>query len=163
MVVETMPLQEIKLLDAIVELTAGNKQDIIRELVGVVMAKEGIAAERSEELLAGVMQREALGSTGMGNGVAVPHWKKCPYVTSPVAVFGRHARGVPYGAIDGAASKYFFLLLAPDGVAGSVSPEAHLTFLKSVAKVARDVQATKYLGAARMAAGVWDVLLEHVA
>ena len=85
--------------------------------------------EAREKLLRALREREQLHSTGIGDGVALPHARNAlvGLVDRPVIVFGRQSHGIPFGALDGAPSKLFFLLVAP-GDATSGRAGAHQPF-----------------------------------
>jgi mannitol/fructose-specific phosphotransferase system IIA component (Ntr-type) len=78
-------------------------------------------------------EREQLHSTGIGDGVALPHARNAlvGLVDHPVIIFGRNAQGVQFGAIDGAPSKLFFLLVAP-------TVTEHLAMLARISRLLRD-------------------------
>ena len=78
-----------------------------------------------------LLDREKLGSTGVGDGVAIPHGK-LPGLPALVAVFGRSRQGVEYRAADGKPARLFFALFAPENSAG-----AHLKALSRVSRVFR--------------------------
>jgi len=89
--------------------------------------------ESRKTLHRALQEREQLYSTGIGDGVALPHARNAlvGLVDAPVIVFGRHARGISYGAIDGAPAKLFFLLVAP-------TVTQHLAVLARLSRLLRD-------------------------
>ena len=68
-----------------------------------------------DTLLRALHEREQLHSTGIGDGIALPHARNAlvGLVDQPIIIFGRHNPGIPYGAIDGKPAQLFFLLIAP--------------------------------------------------
>lgn len=78
-----------------------------------------------------LVERERLGSTGIGGGFAIPH-AKIRNLPGLMASFGRAAAGIDFGAIDNQPVRLFFLLLAPEGGAG-----AHLKALARISRVFR--------------------------
>jgi mannitol/fructose-specific phosphotransferase system IIA component (Ntr-type) len=92
------------------------------------------------KLLRALHEREQLHSTGIGDGVALPHARNAlvGLVDKPVIVFGRHAKGIPYGAIDGKPAQLFFLLIAP-------TVTEHLGVLARVSRVLRDAKLRQVL------------------
>jgi PTS system nitrogen regulatory IIA component len=86
-----------------------------------------------QTLLAALLERERLHSTGIGDGLALPHARNAlvGLVERPVIVFGRHPKGIEYGAIDGTPARLFFLLVAP-------SVTSHLAVLARISRVLRD-------------------------
>jgi nitrogen PTS system EIIA component len=107
-------------------LTAGSKPEILRELCeALVVAHPQLQSERLVEVL---KEREKLGSTGIGEGVAIPHGK-LPGLTRLTASFGVSKQGVDFDAIDGKPTQLFFVLLAPENSAG--------LHLKALARISR--------------------------
>ena len=115
-----------------VNITSTDKQGVIRELVkGLVKAGE-IKPSDEEKLVPILMAREALGSTGIGQGVGIPHGKSnC--VRELVGAFGLSRRGVNFDSLDGEAVQIFFLLVAPEDSAGP-----HLKALARISRLLKD-------------------------
>ncbi len=113
-------------------LTGKNRDAVLEELVDVIPEVQTEPGAR-ETLLKALHEREQLHSTGIGDGVALPHARNAlvGLVDRPVIVFGRHAGGVPYGAIDGQPAHLFFLIVAP-------SVTQHLAVLARISRVLRD-------------------------
>jgi PTS system nitrogen regulatory IIA component len=108
------------------DLRQTEKNRVLEELVSHLSAAvEGINAG---ELLAVLREREKLGSTGIGDGVAIPHGK-LKELKKLLAVFGKSTRGVEFNAIDGRPVHLFFLLVAPENSAG--------VHLKALARLSR--------------------------
>jgi nitrogen PTS system EIIA component len=96
-------------------LTGRNKEEILREVAGHLAAQHPeIDADRLVEVL---WERERLGSTAIGDGIAIPHCK-LPGVTTLLAAFGRHVHGVDFQSLDGNPTTLFFLLVAPEDSVG---------------------------------------------
>ena len=114
----------------IAEMTATTKEAAIRELVDSLAKAEGI--KNKEELVKALMNRESLGSTGIGQGVGIPHGKTNS-VKKLVAAFGICHNGVNFDALDGEAVYIFFLLVAPEDSAGP-----HLKGLARISRLLRD-------------------------
>lgn len=113
-------------------LKSTNSEGVLEELVNQIsaIAKQ---PDARQILLRALHEREQLHSTGIGDGVALPHARNAlvGLVERPVVVFGRSASGIPFGAIDGAPSKLFFLLVAP-------TVTEHLSVLARLSRVLRD-------------------------
>lgn len=124
-----MKLSSFFVKEAIVaELQATDRNGVIRELVNSLAACGGIDAKEAPAIARAVIQRENLGSTGFGKGVAVPHVKH-PAVTKMVATLGRSSTGVDFAALDRAPVYTVVLLLSsPD------SPDEHLAAMESIFK-----------------------------
>lgn len=91
------------------------KKEVIEELVEM-LAQKGLIADK-KVTIESLMEREELGSTGVGQGIAIPH-SKTKGVKELVAAFGVSKEGVNFEALDGEPVFIFFLLLAPEGAAG---------------------------------------------
>ncbi len=96
-------------------IKAKNKKEVIEELVEV-LAKKNVILDK-KVTIESLMEREELGSTGVGQGIAIPH-SKTKGVKELVAAFGVCKTGVDFDALDGETVHIFFLLLAPEGAAG---------------------------------------------
>lgn len=99
----------------ILTLGGQRRDEVLRELVEHMAVLSGRPAEQSL-LLAALKEREDLCSTGVGDGVALPHARNAlvGLVDRPVIVFGRKAEGLPFGSIDGSLVRLFFLVVAPN-------------------------------------------------
>ena len=102
-----------------------------------------------EEIL---LERERLGSTGIGEGVAIPHGK-LKGIKSLIACLARSKQGVPFDAQDGNVVSLFFVLLAPEGSAGN-----HLKALARVARLMHNDTFRQQLLAARDAVEIFDIV-----
>ncbi len=107
-------------------LAGSTPAEVLAELCRPVAAATGLDAGR---LLQTLLDREKLGSTGVGDGVAIPHGK-LPGLTGIVAAFGRAPEGVDFRAIDGRPARLFFVLFAPESSAG-----AHLKALARISRI----------------------------
>jgi len=95
-------------------LKSADRDSVLAELVDQIpqLARE---PEARQTLLRALHEREQLHSTGIGDGIALPHARNAlvGLVDEPLMVFGRHATGIPYDAIDKIPARLFFLLVAP--------------------------------------------------
>lgn len=112
------------------DLQAKNKEEVVRELIDL-LAKAGAIKEK-DKLIKTLLSREALGSTGIGQGVGIPHGK-CDGVKELVAAFGLSPRGVNFDSLDGEPVHIFFLLVAPQDSAGP-----HLKALARISRLLKD-------------------------
>lgn len=94
------------------EMTAKGKQEAINELASI-LASAGRLTD-VEKFKKEIMAREELGSTGVGDGIAIPH-AKTDAVKQPSIVFGRSSEGVEYDALDGKPVHLFFMIAATEG------------------------------------------------
>ena len=94
------------------EIAADDKEGVIREMVQALVDVGGIQTEQYESIVRAILNREELGSTGIGRGVAVPHTKH-PSVDRLVGTVAVSAEGVDFDALDGEKVHLFFLLVSP--------------------------------------------------
>src|SRR4051794_36160335 len=108
------------------DLAATDKAGVLGELcAGLARAFPGLTAQKLTETL---LEREKLGSTGIGEGVAIPHGK-LPGIPGLIAAFARSRGGVDFASIDGKPTQLFFVLFAPENSAG--------LHLKALARISR--------------------------
>jgi len=125
----------MKILDAlpreaiIVDLKAIDKKGVLEELV-VPIAK--IAGIEREELVKVLMERERLGSTGIGEGIGIPHGK-IRGLESLILGFGRSQKGVDFDSMDGMPAHIFFLLITPENSTG-----LHLKLLARISRILKN-------------------------
>lgn len=150
-----MRLTEIIAPDAIVaSLRGGTKKLVLQELSERAARVSGLPPR---EIFNALLQRERLGSTGTGSGVALPHakLKKCQRI---FGIFARLEKPVDFESIDGAPVDLVLMLVAPE-LAGA----DHLTALARVARVLRDVAIAAKLRATRDPAALYAVLTQEPA
>ncbi len=94
------------------EFEAKDKKAAIEALLTMMIEKGLVPAEREAEVLQALMEREALTSTGLGYGLAIPH-VRTEAAARIVLVFGRSRKGVEFEALDGNPVNFLFLVLAP--------------------------------------------------
>jgi len=145
-----MPLDDILAADAIFSaLKASNKKQALQELA----AKAAVATGRAErEIFEILMQRERLGSTGIGNGVAIPHGK-LPRLKALVGLFARLEKPIDFEALDGHPVDLIFLLLAPEAAGAD-----HLKALARIARLLRDPAIAAKLRATDDAQTIYELL-----
>jgi fructose-specific phosphotransferase system IIA component len=120
-----------------------NKEEVIRELVGLLVRAGSIRERDVNKLVQILLKRESLGSTGIGQGVAIPHGKS-DCVSRLVAAFGVSRSGVNFDALDGEPVTLFFLLVAPEDSAGP-----HLKALARISRLLKDKHFRDSLRAAK--------------
>jgi PTS system nitrogen regulatory IIA component len=126
-----MRIQDIVSPEAIVDdLRADSKEGVLRELSEVIA--KIVPKLSAESLTAILMERESLGSTGIGDGVAIPHGK-VGGIEHLVAAFGRSRNGVLFDSLDGKPAHLFFLIVAPEYSAGM-----HLKALARISRLLKD-------------------------
>ena len=126
-----MKILDILDIDSVLpELKAGSKKEVIEEMSGVV-ARRNDAVDLNH-LVEVLLEREKLGSTGIGDGVAIPHGK-LPHIDDVSAVFARSLKGVDFDSMDGKKAHLFFLLIAPENSTG-----LHLKALARISRLMKD-------------------------
>jgi len=119
--------------DAIItDIKSAKKEDVIKELVDALINASAIDKKNRTKLIEALMAREALGSTAIGQGVAIPH-AKSDSVDKLVAAFGLSKKGVDFDSLDGEPAYIFFLLVAPQDSAGP-----HLKALARISRLLKD-------------------------
>jgi PTS system nitrogen regulatory IIA component len=121
-------------------LPGGNKRSLMQQLANLSAQRLGIDPAI---VLAGLNEREQLGSTGFGHGVAIPH-AKIEGLESIYGLFVRLGEPIDYKAIDGAPVDLVFLLLSPAGAGAE-----HLKALAAISRVTRDAATLERLRGAR--------------
>jgi mannitol/fructose-specific phosphotransferase system IIA component (Ntr-type) len=94
------------------DLKAKDKKGAVTELVKAIKSCSGCGRVSVAELTNAILEREKLGSTGIGRGVAVPH-AKSRGITKVMGAFGRSKKGIPFDSIDGEPVHLVFLILSP--------------------------------------------------
>jgi nitrogen PTS system EIIA component len=135
-----------------VPLTELTKEGVIRELIELLVAAGKVKDfARSYDA---VLAREALASTGLENGIAVPHAKTTAVADLAVGI-GVAPKGVNFAALDGKPSYLFFMLLAPPDKSGP-----HIEALAEIARMTRSAAFTRALRAAASPDEVMDLFKE---
>lgn len=128
-----MKIMDFLSKDAIItDIRAAKKEGVIEELVDALVSSGNIDKPKRGKLIEALMAREALGSTAIGQGVAIPHGK-CECVEKLVAAFGLSKKGVDFDSLDGDSAYIFFLLVAPMDSAGP-----HLKALARISRLLKD-------------------------
>jgi nitrogen PTS system EIIA component len=127
----TMKITEMLKKEYILEeLKAGSKREALAEMVGL-FAKGNIRSN-PEAMLRVLLEREKLGSTGIGDGIAIPHGKLAD-LDEMVIAFGRSRAGIDFEAMDGKPVHLISLLIAPENSAGQ-----HLKALAKISRMMKD-------------------------
>jgi PTS system nitrogen regulatory IIA component len=135
------------------DLAATDKAGILGELcAGLARAYPPLSAQKLTETL---LEREKLGSTGIGEGIAIPHGKLSG-LPGLLAAFGRKKSGVDFAAIDGKPTYLFFVLFAPDNSAG-----LHLKALARISRLFKQPQFRQAILGADGAPGIFRRLSEE--
>ena len=145
-----MPLTDLVAPNAVIPaLKINSKKQAIQE----VAARAALVSGQNERVIfETLLQRERLGSTGIGHGIAIPHGK-LPNLDKLFGVFARLERPIDFEALDGQPVDLVFLLLAPEGAGAD-----HLKALAKVARLLRDPETAHKLRESRDAEALYAVL-----
>ena len=150
-----MKLTEFVVSDAILPtLEATSKEDAIRAMVGSLKNAGKISASDEESIVAAILKREELGSTGIGRGIAVPHTKN-PSVNALTATVAISEEGVDFDSLDGEVVHILFLLVSPPD-----KPGEHLRALETVARQLRDDDFCSFLRQSKTQSAIVELLEE---
>ena len=151
-----MKLTEFVVRDAILPtVKATSKEAVIREMVASLKAAGTISAEHEEAVIAAILKREELGSTGIGNGVAVPHTKH-PSVEKLSAMVAISQAGVDFASLDGEDVFILFMVVSPPD-----RPGDHLRGLENISRHLRNPDFCKFLRQSTTTPDIWDLLVER--
>ena len=135
------------------DLASTDKPGVLGELcAGLARASPALDPVRLTETL---LEREKLGSTGIGEGVAIPHGK-LPGIPGLIAAFARSRKGVDFASIDGKPTYLFFVLFAPENSAG-----IHLKALARISRLFKQPQFRQSILAADGAAGIFKIISDE--
>jgi len=149
-----MKINEILSPELIAPNLAGrNKPEVLRELASLLTAKHRDID--TDDLSAVLAERERLGSTAIGDGIAIPHGKIAG-ARQILGTFGRHATGVDFESLDGKPTLLFFLLVAPED-----SSSLHLKALARVSRLFKDSAFRERLVKARDASEIFRLIVEE--
>jgi len=135
-------------------LRVQNKKQALHEMAEKASKITGINARQILETL---MQRERVGSTGVGRGIAIPHGR-VPQLTGIVSLFARLQEPIEFDAMDGEPVDLIFLLLAPEHAGAD-----HLKALARISRLLRDPASAEKLRGAKDRAAIYAVLTEPAA
>jgi nitrogen PTS system EIIA component len=145
-----MPLTDLVAPNAIIPaLKVNNKKQVLQELAARAAALTG---QNEKTIFDTLMQREKLGSTAVGSGIAIPHGKMAT-LTRLFGLFARLDRPIDFEALDGQPVDLVFLLLSPEAAGAD-----HLRALARVARLFRDPEIVRRLRDSRDAEAIYAVL-----
>ncbi len=114
------------------DLKSTTKAEVIEEMVSLLMNAGAIEKKHKAKIVEILMAREALGSTAIGQGIAIPHGKS-EHVSKLIAGLGISKKGIDFDSLDGEPAYIFFLLIAPVDSAGP-----HLKALARISRLLKD-------------------------
>lgn len=112
-----------------VDLKAKDKKGVLNELTASIAQQVGA---RHDELVKVLLDRERLGSTGIGGGIGIPHGK-FKHLESLILGFGLSRQGIDFESMDGRPTHIFFMLLTPENSAG-----LHLKLLARISRMLKN-------------------------
>ena len=112
------------------DLKSQSKKEVLKEMVNLLAGAHQI--KDAEKVLDALLEREELGSTGIGQGIAIPHGKS-DVVGKTVAALGVSKKGIDFDALDGEPVYLFFMLVAPASSSG-----VHLKILAKISRLLKD-------------------------
>lgn len=136
----------------IAPLVGKTKLEVLDELITKLVQYKKL--NNKDEILQAVLERESLGSTGLTDGVAIPH-AKTKAVDKLYLVIGIAPEAIDFEAIDGELSQFFFLVLAPEKEAS-----AHIEVLASIARTTSSPSFKRLLKSARNADDVYSLFFD---
>lgn len=151
-----MKITEFLSKDAITtDLKGTKKEEVLRELVDLLISSKEIEKKDRERVVESLLARESLGSTAIGQGIAIPH-TKCDCVKKLVASIGLSKNGVDFDSLDGEPVHIFLLLLAPIDSAGP-----HLKALARISRALKDKYFRENLKQAKDKATVLSIIQQE--
>ncbi|RKY41602.1 MAG: PTS sugar transporter subunit IIA [Candidatus Makaraimicrobium thalassicum] len=137
------------------DLKSCNKEEILSELVDLLVSSGSIKQSEKGDIIKRLKEREVLGSTGIGKGVAIPH-AKCPKVKKMAAAFGIAKNGINFKSLDGELTYIFFLLIAP-----GKTPGPHLKALAKISRLLDDKFVRDRVRTAKSAQDILKIIREE--
>jgi len=136
------------------EMGAADKSEVLEQLVKLAVKGGKLSADQHSSVLAALVEREGLGSTGIGSGIAIPH-VKTDEVSETITAIGVSKSGVDFNSVDGENCTVFFLLISPKSEA-----ETHLEILRWVSKLARNADFVRFVRHSKNAREIVGLLKE---
>ena len=150
-----MKLADFVVFEAIIsDLDSTSKDEAIREIVGSLTASGHLESAESDSIIGAIMKREELGSTGIGNGVAVPHTKH-PSVDRMIGTVAVSKKGIDFASIDREPVDIIFLLVSPPD-----RPGDHLRALENISRHLRVETFCRFLRQSKDSSDIVEVLQE---
>ena len=147
-----MNITDLLVPEAVVPaLKAQNKKQLLQELAARASVQARLPEKRIFETL---IERERLGSTGVGSGIAIPHGRM-PGISKITGVFARLESGIDYDAVDSQPVDLIFMLLAPENAGAD-----HLKALARVSRLLRNQAICEKLRAAASAEAIYAILTD---
>ena len=154
----TLRMSQVIVPKAFTKLPDENdKRQVITTLINSLAITKKFPVDKVGEIIEGAMAREAIGSTGIGHGIAIPHCRT-PHVKDIVCAYGLSTAGIDFDSLDGEPVHSVFLLLTPPD-----QKEQHLQLMKSFASQIRKEHFCEFLHQVSGAQPLIDLLSEFEA
>ena len=145
-----------------IHLGAGSKSEALREVIENLIKGEGLDESLREPAVEALLEREKLGSTGVGMSVAIPHVKLAA-LDRAVCSLSVHQAGLEWQAVDGAPVHLVFTVLRPDKQGDQHDPARHLELIQWIARLARDPDFRRFAVNVKTKAALVELLKEKSA
>ena len=150
-----MPLHQYCNPEAVIcQMEAGDKEDAVRQLVAALAKVKAFPKTKANAIRDEIIERERRATTGIGNGVGIPHARSAHARKVSIAI-GRIREGLPFGAVDGEPVRVVLLLVSPKDKA-----DEHLAAMKSIVSIVRDPYQCKRLHGCSSPESFLDLLKE---
>ncbi len=136
------------------DVKAVEKREAIEELIDAAVSRGLCPKTKKKVILESLLDREKLGSTGLGHGVAIPH-VKIDGLQGSVSLLARSKEGVDFNAVDGEAVHIFFLLIS-----SSKDAEGHLSILQWISRLARHQDFGSFVRNAKDSKEIFSIVKE---
>ncbi len=151
-----MRMSEFIIREAIsADLKASQKDGVIREMVENLRLAGYFKGSEPEDVVKAILKRELLSSTGIGDGVAIPHAKH-PSVERLIGTVAVSPQGVPFDSVDNESVYVLVMLISPQE-----RPSEHLRALEGVSRCLKDKSFVRSLRQATTPQQIWDLICNH--
>jgi len=151
-----MRMSEFIIREAIsADLAAGRKEDTIREMIENLRLAGYFKGSEAEDVVKAILKRELLSSTGIGDGVAIPHAKHAS-VDRLVGTVALSQKGIPFDSVDNEPVHVLVMLISPQE-----RPSEHLRALEGVSRCLKDKNFVQSLRQAKSPQEIWDLICKH--
>ncbi|MBL8862692.1 MAG: PTS sugar transporter subunit IIA [Planctomycetes bacterium] len=144
------------------KLVAPTKELVLEEITDLLVDAGGLEAAARPETLRALLEREKLGSTGVGAHVAVPH-VKVRGIERAVCSLAIHPEGLPWAAVDSLPVHVVFTVLRPEKAGDAHDPERHLEMMRWIARLSRDADFRRFAIRVKTKIELIDLLKEKSA
>ena len=149
-------LKLLKKENCAVHIKSKKKEDAIEELAQLLKKSETIEILSEQEIASSLLAREELGSTGFGDGIAIPHCK-FNHVEKFAIGMATSRKGVDFNSIDGKKVQLFFVVVGPED-----QPETHLKILAQISRIIKDKKVRQELIDSPTQTALYERFLRHI-